>query len=90
VQAVREAGGILSEEDMATYKAIVQPAIKGTYRNRTIWTTGAPSSGPVMISLLNTLEPLKQFPEEGRTGLNVHRFVESLKCTRLDCALNRI
>jgi gamma-glutamyltranspeptidase/glutathione hydrolase/leukotriene-C4 hydrolase len=81
VKTVRAAGGILTEEDLASYKARVEPAIKGTYRNRTLYTSGAPSSGPVLIGLLNTLEPIETFVEEGRTGLNMHRFVEALKCS---------
>lgn len=79
-ETVQAAGGLLTTADLAAYKAIVQPAFKGSYRNRTIYTTHAPSSGPILISLLNTLEPLTHLPDEGRTGLNVHRFVESQKC----------
>lgn len=67
-------------DDLENYKANVQPAVKGTYRNRTIWTTDAPSSGPVLIHLLNVLEQYDGYVEDGRTELNTHRFVEALKC----------
>jgi gamma-glutamyltranspeptidase/glutathione hydrolase/leukotriene-C4 hydrolase len=72
-------GGGMTAEDLAAYRAIVKPALVGTYRNRTIYTTHAPSSGAILISLLNTLEPLHDYVEEGRTPLNMHRFIEAQK-----------
>jgi hypothetical protein len=80
---VRDSGGLLTTNDLRGYKAEVRPAVMGTYLNRTIYTTHAPSSGPVLLSLLNTLEPLN-LPEEGRTALNIHRFIEALKCASRD------
>jgi gamma-glutamyltranspeptidase/glutathione hydrolase/leukotriene-C4 hydrolase len=56
VKTVKQAGGILTLKDFADYKVKVQPAVKSTYRNRTYYTSAAPSGGPVIISLLNTLE----------------------------------
>ena len=76
---IRKAGGIITLQDMANYKANVQPAVTGTYKNRTIYTTDAPTSGPVLIHLLNVLEQY-DLEGEGRTELNTHRFVEALKC----------
>ena len=66
-------------EDLSNYKANVAPATVSTYRNRTIYTSGAPTSGPVLIHLLNILENYK-LAEEGRNLLNTHRFLEALKC----------
>ena len=80
VSTVQSAGGLLTLDDLANYQATIEPAVRGTYRNRTIWTSTAPSSGPVLLSLLNTLEPIDNWVEEGRTGLNVHRFIEAQKC----------
>lgn len=79
VKTIKKAGGILSHKDLANYKANIAPAITGRYRNRTIYTTDAPTSGPVLIHLLNVMEGY-DLEEQGRTGLNVHRFVEALKC----------
>jgi len=80
VSTVQANGGLLTHADLTAYQATVEPATRGTFRNRTIWTSGAPSSGPVLISLLNSLEPIQDFVEEGKTGLNTHRFIEAQKC----------
>lgn len=69
----------MTHADLESYKAIVRPAIKGTYHNRTIYTTHAPSAGPVLIHLLNVLEKYN-FPKGERDGLSTHRFIEALKC----------
>lgn len=73
----------MTAKDLASYKPIVLPAVKAKYRNRTYYTGHAPSGGPVLISLLNTLEGYSEYVSGGRTGLAVHRFVESLKCELL-------
>lgn len=69
----------MTMDDLASYRAISAPALVGSYRNRTIYTTHAPSGGPILLSLLNTIEPLTDYVEEGRTPLNMHRFVEAQK-----------
>lgn len=56
VKTVRDAGGILTLKDLADYKVNISPALHSTYLNRTYYTAQAPSGGPVIISLLNTLE----------------------------------
>jgi gamma-glutamyltranspeptidase/glutathione hydrolase/leukotriene-C4 hydrolase len=79
IATIKAAGGKMTRADLATYKAVVQPALKGTYHNRTIYTTHAPSAGPILIHLLNVLERYNLQDGE-RDGLNTHRFVEALKC----------
>lgn len=69
----------MTHADLESYKAITQPALKGTYHNRTIYTTHAPSAGPVLIHLLNVLEKY-DFHKGERDGLSTHRFIEALKC----------
>lgn len=81
VAKVQASGGILTLEDLKTYEPHVMPALQGTYRGRKIYTTHAPTSGPVLLHMLNLLEHFDDFVEEGRTGLNVHRIVEATKCT---------
>lgn len=83
VNTISSAGGNLTHHDMISYTAIVKPAVHATYRNRTFYTTHSPSGGPILISLLNTLEGYGEFVSGGRTGLAVHRFVDALKCERL-------
>lgn len=78
VRSISGAGSLVTMEDLAAYKPILTPALQGNYRNRTVWTTQAPTSGPVLLSLLNSLEDF-DLPEEGKTPLNVHRFIEAQK-----------
>lgn len=78
IATIKATGGRMTHDDLRSYKAIVQPAIKGTYHNRTIYTTHAPSAGPVLIHLLNVLEKYN-FPAGDRDGLSTHRFIEALK-----------
>lgn len=79
IDTIRRNGGIMTLDDLRDYEAVVQPAVKGTYRGRTLYTTHAPSGGPILLFLLNVLEQYA-LPEQGRTPLNIHRFVEALKC----------
>ena len=71
----------MSHEDLAGYKVKVKKALEGTYRGRKVYTSHAPTSGPVLLHMLNLLEHFDEFPDEGRTALNVHRSIEVLKCT---------
>ena len=79
VKTIKKAGGMMTLENLANYKAIVLPAVRGTYRNMSIYTTHGPSSGPVLIHLLKVMDGF-ELEEQGRTPLNIHRFVETLKC----------
>ncbi|KAI0821628.1 gamma-glutamyltranspeptidase [Trametes gibbosa] len=80
VEKVHATGGILSMEDLAGYEVQVKRALQGTYRGRTIYTPHAPTSGPVLIHMLNLMEHFEELSQEGRTSLNVHRFLEVMKC----------
>jgi gamma-glutamyltranspeptidase / glutathione hydrolase / leukotriene-C4 hydrolase len=66
-------------EDWTSYNATIEPAMASTYRNRTVYTTHAPTSGPIVLHILNLLENY-DLPGEGRTPLNIHRFIEAMKC----------
>lgn len=68
-------------DDLKNYEANVYRAIEGSYRGRKVWTTGAPTSGPVLIAMLNVLEGYSRFIEEGLNNVTAHRVVESLKRT---------
>lgn len=80
VEKVRVTGGILSHEDLAGYEVQVKHALQGTYRGRTVYTPHAPTSGPVLIHMLNLMEHYNDLAAEGRTVINVHRAIEAMKC----------
>ena len=75
---IRETGGILTHEDLENYSVVVRPALQSTYLSRRVYTTHAPTSGPVLLHMLNIMEQYDL--SEGMTGLNVHRLVETIKC----------
>lgn len=83
LKKIRETGGIMTQEDFDNYEVKVQPALKGSYRGRTIYTTHAPTSGPVLLHMLNLAEMYDDFVEDGITPLNMHRMVEIMKCVCL-------
>ena len=57
VDSVREAGGILSREDLRDYRALERVPVRGSYRGYEILSTPPPSSGGVhLIEMLNILE----------------------------------
>src|SRR5438105_3979249 len=63
VTGVRTNGGIISHDDLKNYRAIVRPAVRGTYRGYGIASMPPPSSGGVhLIQILNILEgfPLRE------------------------------
>ena len=55
--AVHAAGGIMTTDDLAQYKALERPVVRGTYRGYDIVSMPPPSSGGVaLIEMLNILE----------------------------------
>ncbi|KAF8070173.1 gamma-glutamyltranspeptidase [Lyophyllum atratum] len=76
VRKVRSTGGILSHADLRNYSVKVRPALEGSYRGKKIYTTHAPTSGPVLIHMLNLLE---KYDVTERNVLLIHRLVEILK-----------
>lgn len=80
IDKVRKTGGILSHEDLENYQVQVQHALEGSYRGRKIYTPHAPTSGPVLIHMLNLMEHYPDLVVDGRTALNTHRLIEAMKC----------
>lgn len=87
VNKVRETGGILTHEDLESYSVVIQPALQGTYLSRNVYTTHAPTSGPVLLHMLNIMEHYDL--SEGMTDLNVHRLVEAMKCNYAHATFQR-
>ncbi|KAG0244981.1 hypothetical protein BGX31_008201 [Mortierella sp. GBA43] len=79
VDYVQKNGGILTMRDMETYKPIIKEPLVGYYQGRKVYTTPAPTSGPILISILNILERynLGRFKEDSE--IEAHRLVEAMK-----------
>ncbi|GAA5802540.1 hypothetical protein HPULCUR_008008 [Helicostylum pulchrum] len=78
VNTTKAAGGILTLEDFSNYSAIHRPVISTDYHKHKVFTTSAPTSGPIILNVLNLIEPYN-FSKSGPTSLNYHRFIEALK-----------
>src|SRR5437868_10890988 len=78
--AVRDAGGIMTSEDLKSYQAIVRVPVRGSYRGYDILAMPQPSSGGVV--LLETLNILEGFPmREMKQGSapSLHVMIEAMK-----------
>ncbi len=83
--AVRKAGGIMTAQDLAAYRAVERPAERGSYRGHTIVSMPPPSSGGVhLIEMLNILEgyELAKMPREKA----LHLQIEAMKRAYADRA----
>ena len=80
VKALRDAGGLFTEEDFAGHTTdMYEPPISTTYRGHTVYQVKPPSQGFVMLEILNTVEGF----DLGSMGLNtaeaIHVMVEAKK-----------
>jgi len=77
---VRDAGGIMTTEDLKSYQAVVRAPVRGSYRGYDILAMPQPSSGGVV--LLETLNILEGFPmREMKQGSapSLHVMIEAMK-----------
>jgi len=55
-QAVQDAGGALSREDLGGHATVLEPPMATTYRGLTVYQTGLPSQGLILLEALNIAE----------------------------------
>lgn len=78
MNATRAAGGIMTLQDMASYKPQIRPVVSTYYHGRKVVSCSTPTSGPLIIAALNILERFN-LRLNGYTGLDLHRIIETLK-----------
>lgn len=81
---VRETAQLTDSLKLAGFKAIAYPPIHQTWNGKTVYTTSAPSSGAMLLAILDLLEtydfPSTPESEGGCNGpLNTHRLLEAMK-----------
>lgn len=77
---VQSKGGILTVDDLSSYQALVHEAVQGTWKEYQVFTTPAPTSGPVLLSMLQILGGYKGWTRDGmKNKLSYHRLIESMK-----------
>jgi gamma-glutamyltranspeptidase / glutathione hydrolase len=86
-KAVRDAGGIITTDDLKSYQAILRAPVRGSYRGYDIVSMPLPSSGGTV--LLETLNILEGFPlgdmKQGSAG-SLHLMIEAMKRAYADRA----
>jgi gamma-glutamyltranspeptidase/glutathione hydrolase len=85
VASVRAAGGLMTLDDLANYRAVARMPVRNTYRDYDIVSMPPPSSGGVqLIEMLNVLEgyPLGELD----TVASLHLMVEAMKRAYADRA----
>ena len=88
VDAVTRAGGRMSLDDLAAYRAIERAPVRGTYRGREIVSMPPPSSGGAhVIQILNILEgfPLASYGHNSAAA--IHAIAEASKLAFADRSL---
>jgi gamma-glutamyltranspeptidase/glutathione hydrolase len=85
VSDMKENGGLITHDDLGSYKPVIRKPVYGTYRGHEIFSMPPPSSGGVhLIQMLNILE---HFPtgELGHNNLqSVHVMAETMKLAYAD------
>jgi gamma-glutamyltranspeptidase / glutathione hydrolase len=87
VAAVREAGGVMGEADLAGYKPVLRTPMRGTYRGNEIVSMPPPSSGGVhLIEILNILEGFDLARAGAGSAEAIHLAAEAMKPAYADRA----
>ncbi|MCL1157636.1 gamma-glutamyltransferase [Shewanella inventionis] len=85
VAAVKDAGGVMSLQDLANYKVVEREPVRGQYRGYEIVSMPPPSSGGIhIIEMLNVLEkfPIDQLGHN--TANTLHLMAETMKYAYAD------
>lgn len=83
--AVRNAGGIMTSDDLRDYKAVEREVVRGTYRGREIVSMPPPSSGGVhIVQLLNILEGFDIKKSGPNSAQTIHLMAEAMKLAYAD------
>ena len=77
--AVREAGGVMSEEDLASYRGKVEEPASVPYRGYTIHKTGFWNQGPALLQTLMILEGFDLRAMGAGSADALHTIVEAIK-----------
>jgi gamma-glutamyltranspeptidase / glutathione hydrolase len=84
VNSVRAANGLMTLEDMKSYRVVERTPVRGTYRGYNIISMPPPSSGgALLIEMLNVLEGYTLRPHDATT---MHLIIETMKRAYADRA----
>jgi gamma-glutamyltranspeptidase / glutathione hydrolase len=79
-KAVRDAGGIMTADDLKSYQPVIRAPVRGTYRGYDIVAMPLPSSGgTVLLETLNILEGFRLSDLEQGSAASLHLLIEAMK-----------
>lgn len=84
VAGVREAGGIITEEDLARYEGRIEPPVSATYRGFTVYKAGPWNQGPVLLQTLRLLEGFDLRTMGAGSADAIHTTTEAIKLAYAD------
>jgi len=84
---IREAGGLITRDDLKTYQPVIRAPVRGTYRGFDIVSMPQPSSGgTVLIEMLNIIESDKLRDMGANSVDALHLMIEAMKRAYADRA----
>ena len=86
-QGIQAAGGIITRDDLKSYRPVWREPVRGTYRGYDIVSMPLPSSGgTVLIETLNILEGFDLHKMGAQTPASLHVLIEAMKRAYADRA----
>jgi len=79
VKAARDAGGLLSEEDLGTFRGRLEEPVHVSYRGYEVWKAGFWTQGPVMLQTLNLLSGFDLKAMGFQSAQELHTLTEAMK-----------
>src|SRR4051812_20798889 len=87
VRSVREAGGIMTLDDLESYRPVIRSPVRGSYRGYDIVSMPQPSSGGVvLLETLNILEGFAMHDMAQGSAPSLHVMIEAMKRAYADRA----
>ena len=87
VKAIGDAGGIMTLDDLKSYRPVIRTPVRGTYRGYDIVSMPQPSSGGiVLLEILNILEGFPMRDMKQGSASSLHVMIEAMKRAYADRA----
>lgn len=80
----QENGGLIRYEDLAAYEAKLEEPWKTTYHGIEVYSAGSYTQGPMLLQMLNLLEPYDLAALKHNSPEYIHLFLEAFKLTYMD------
>jgi gamma-glutamyltranspeptidase/glutathione hydrolase len=85
IAGIQESGGLMTEADLASYRWVDRPVLKGGYKGRDVYTIGPPSAGGIqLLQMLHIMEPFGLGPADYGSALAYHLQAEAMRISFAD------